>query len=126
MRKVMYINPWRKNRDGTPHYQKSEPRLKSAFADRRKKRIHSRSEFRTREVLSHIGNVFICYTGGFFGYDIYSETAGIAFGAANIVDANAIAANCRIADICNGCRTVGEAVGFGRLPMPAHNTKTNY
>lgn len=114
----MYINPWRKNRDGTPHYQKSEPRLKSAFADRRKKRIHNRSEFRTREVLSHIGNVFICYTDGFFGYDIYSETAGIALGASNIVDANAIAANCRIADICNGCRTVGDAVGFGRLPTP--------
>ena len=123
-REVMYINPWRKNRDGTPHYQKSEPRLKSAFADRRKRRIHSRAEFRSYEVVSHIGNVFICHTGGFFGYSIYSESAGIGLGAASIVDANAIAANCRIADICNGRRDFGEAVGFGRLPAPV-NVKAN-
>ena len=113
----MYINPYRRTKTGAPVMQKTPPRLKSAFADRRKRRIHRRAEFRACEVLAKVGNVWICYTGGFFGYAVQSETAGIGLGAANIADANALAANCRIADICNGCRTIGGATGFGKLPM---------
>lgn len=51
MKERLYVNPWRHNKDGSPKMQKSEPRLKSAFADKRKKRVHSRDEFGSETVL---------------------------------------------------------------------------
>lgn len=113
----MYINPWRKNRDGTPHYQKSEPRLKSAFADRRKRRVHSRSEFRSREVVAHVGNVFACYTGGWMPYTVYFESQPLGIGAGSISHMNQLIANVRNTDICNG-KTVCGAESFTGIPMP--------
>ena len=98
---MLYINPYRRTKDGKPYYQKSKPQLKSAFADKRKRRIHSRSEFRLREVVAHIGNVWIIHEPGDFGYSVHCESEGCAWGAHSLVLANAIAANYRNQDIMN-------------------------
>ena len=98
---LLYINPYRRTKDGKPYYQKSKPQLKSAFADRRKTRIHSRSEFRQKEVIAHIGNVWIIHEAGDFGYSVHCESEGIPWGTYSLVLANAIAANYRNADVFN-------------------------
>ena len=98
---MLYINPYRHKQDGKPFYQKSKPHLKSAFADRRKTRVHSRGEFRAREVLAHIGNVWIIHEAGDFGYSVSCESEGCPWGAMSIVQANAIAANYRNQDVMN-------------------------
>lgn len=112
----MYINPWRKNRDGTPHYQKSEPKLKSAFADRRKRRVHSRSEFRAYDALAMVGNVHMTYTGGklIANFGVYAPSVGIGLGACSRVQANAVLANCVINEVFGG-RVNGGAVWFDTI-----------
>lgn len=112
----MYINPWRKNRDGTPHYQKSEPKLKSAFADRRKRRVHSRSEFRTYDALATVGNVHLTYTGGklIANFGVYAPSIGIGLGACSRVQANAMLANCVVNEVFKG-RVNGGAVWFDTI-----------
>lgn len=95
MKKRLYVNPYRHTKTSAPVMQKSPPRLKSAFADRRKTRIHRRSEFRKVKLLAHIGGVWIMYSGGFFGYSVSAECTGIPIGASSLIQAFAIAANVR-------------------------------
>lgn len=102
MKKRLYVNPWRHTKTGAPVMQKTPPRLKSAFADRRKTRIHRREEFRPVKVIAIIGGVRVLYTGGFFGYSVSAECTGIPLGASSLVQANAIAANVRNQEIFGG------------------------
>lgn len=102
MKKRLYVNPYRHTKTGAPVMQKSPPRLRSAFADRRKTRIHSRAELRPVKVIAIIGGVRVLYTGGFFGYTVSSECTGIPIGAASRVQANAIAANVRNQEVFGG------------------------
>lgn len=102
MKKRLYINPYRHTKTGAPVMQKSPPRLKSAFADRRKTRIHRRSELRPVKLLAHIGGVWVVYSGGFFGYSVSAGCTGIPIGAASRVQANAIAANVRNQEVFGG------------------------
>lgn len=112
----MYINPWRKNRDGSPHYQKSEPKLKSAFADRRKRRVHSRSEFHAYDALTTVGNVYMTCTGGklLANFGVYAPSVGIGLGACSRVQANAMLANCVVNEVF-GSRVDGVAVWFDTI-----------
>lgn len=102
MKKRLYINPYRHTKTGAPVMQKSPPRLKSAFTDRRKTRIHRRSELRPVKLLAHVGGVWVVYSGGFFGYSVSAECTGIPIGASSLVQANAIAANVRNQEIFGG------------------------
>lgn len=95
MKERLYVNPYRHTKTGAPVMQKTPPRLKSAFADRRKTRIHRREELRPVKLLAHVGGVWLMYSGGFFGYSVSAECTGIPIGAASIVQANAIMANVR-------------------------------
>ena len=112
----MYINPWRRNRDGSPHYQKSPPRLKSAFADKRKRRVHSRSEFRAYDVLATVGNVRMSHTDGelLANYSVHAPSVGIGLGAFSRVQANAMLANCIVREVFGG-RVDGVAVWFDTI-----------
>lgn len=118
-KEVVYINPWRRRKSGGPAVQKSPPRLKSAFADRRKKRIHSRGEFRAYDVLATVGNVNMTYTGGkiFANFGVYAPSVGIGLGACSRVQANAMLANCVIREIF-GDRIKGGAVSLNGKTMP--------
>ena len=118
-KEVVYINPWRHRKSGGPAVQKSPPRLKSAFADRRKKRIHSRTEFRVYDVLATVGNVEMTYTGGkiFANYGVYSPSIGIGLGACSRAQANAMLANCVTREIF-GNRVNGGAVSLNGKTMP--------
>ena len=100
---MLYINPYRRTKDGKPYYQKSRPHLKSAFADRRKTRTHSRDEFPQLEVIAHFGGVWIILDERCapFGYSVHCESEACPWGATSILSANAIAANYRNTDICN-------------------------
>lgn len=113
---VVYINPWRRKKSGGPAVQKSPPRLKSAFADRRKKRIHSRVEFRVYDVLATVGNVNMTYTGGklFANFGVYAPSVGIGLGARSRVQANAMLANCVVREIF-GDRVHDGAVWFDTI-----------
>lgn len=102
MKERLYVNPYRHTKTGAPVMQKTPPRLKSAFADRRKTRIHRRAEFRPVKVIAVIGGVRVLYTGGFFGYSVIAECTGIPLGASSLVQANAIAANVRNQEIFGG------------------------
>lgn len=102
MKERLYVNPYRHTKTGAPVMQKTPPRLKSAFADRRKTRIHRREEFRRVKLLAHIGGVWVMYTGGFFGYSVSAKCTGIPLGASSLVQANAIAANVRNQEIFGG------------------------
>ena len=87
MKERLYVNPYRHTKTGAPVMQKTPPRLKSAFADRRKTRIHKRAEFRRVKLLAHVGGVLIMYSGGFFGYSVsalYDPHMNIQFGASYI------------------------------------------
>ena len=95
MKERLYVNPWRHTKTGAPVMQKSPPRLKSAFADKRKKILHRREEFRPVKVIAIIGGVRVLYTGGFFGYSVSAECTGIPIGASSLIQAFAIAANVR-------------------------------
>lgn len=115
-KEVVYINPWRHRKSGGPAVQKSPPRLKSAFADRRKKRIHSRGEFRAYDMLATVGNVHLDYTRGkiFANFGVYAPSVGIGLGACSRVQANAILANCVVNEIFGG-RVNGGAVWFDTI-----------
>ena len=118
-KQVVYINPWRHRKSGGPAVQKSPPRLKSAFADRRKTRIHSRTELRVYNVLATVGNVEMTYTGGklFANYGVYAPSVGIGLGACSRVQANAMLANCVIREIFGDCVN-GGAVSLNGKTMP--------
>ena len=115
-KEVVYINPWRHRKSGGPAVQKSPPKLKSAFADRRKTLIHSRGEFRAYDVLATVGNVNMTYTGGkiFVNFGVYAPSVGIGLGACSRVQANAVLANCVINEIF-GDRVNGGAVWFDTM-----------
>lgn len=115
-KEVVYINPWRHKKSGGPAVQKSPPKLKSAFADRRKKRIHSRGEFRACDVLATVGNVHLDYTGGkiFANFGVYAPSVGIGLGARSRVQANAMLANCVVNEVFGG-RVNGGAVWFDTI-----------
>lgn len=115
-KEVVYINPWRHKESGGPAVQKSPPRLKSAFADRRKKRIHSRVEFRAYDVLATVGNVHLDYTGGklIANFGVYAPSVGIGLGACSRVQANAMLANCVVNEVF-GDRVNGGAVWFDTI-----------
>lgn len=103
---MLYINPYRRTKDGRPYYQKSRPRLKSAFADRRKRRIHSRAEFAQREVVAHVGNAWIVRgicdgRKNPFSYSVFSENTGAPSGCCSLVAAFATLANFRNTDVFN-------------------------
>ena len=112
-KEVVYINPWRRSKSGGPAVQKSPPRLKSAFADRRKRRIHSRGEFRAYDVLATVGDVTMTYTGGklFANFGVHAPSVGIGLGACSRVQANAMLANCVVNEVFGG-RVNGGAVWF--------------
>ena len=112
-KKVVYINPWRRSKSGGPAVQKSPPRLKSAFADRRKRRIHSRVEFRAYDVLATVGDVTMTYTGGkmIANFGVHAPSVGIGLGACSRVQANAMLANCVVNEVFGG-RVNGGAVWF--------------
>lgn len=114
--KVVYINPWRRRKSGGPAVQKSPPQLKSAFADRRKRRIHSRREFRAYDVLATVGDVTMTYTGGklFANFGVHAPSVGIGLGACSRVQANAMLANCVVNEVFGG-RVNGGAVWFDTM-----------
>lgn len=95
MKNRLYVNPYRHTKTGAPVMQKTPPRLKSAFADRRE-------ELRPVKLLAHVGGVWIAYSGGFFGYAVSAECTGIPLGASSLVQANAIAANVRNSEVFSG------------------------
>lgn len=115
-KEVVYINPWRHRKSGGPAVQKSPPKLKSAFADRRKTRIHSRGEFRIYNALATVGNVHLDYTGGkvFANFGVHAPSVGIGLGACSRVQANAMLANCVISEIFGG-HVNGDAVWFDTI-----------
>ena len=96
MKKCLYVNPWRHNKDGSPKMQKSEPRLKSAFADRRKKLVHSRAEFHASVPLRR--NAFCVLTAGSgrgnpWPYVVSGRGLGLPIGASSLPQAMCVFAN---------------------------------
>lgn len=101
MKERLYVNPWRHNKDGSPKMQKSKPRLKSAFADRRKKRVHSRCEFGSETVLRR--NAWCVLTAGSgrgnpWPYAVHGKGLGLSIGASTLPQAL-----CAFANATNYC-----------------------
>jgi hypothetical protein len=115
-KEVVYINPWQRPKSGAPSVQKSPPRLKSAFADRRKTCIHGRGEFREYDVLATVGDVTMTYTGGklFANFGVHATSVGVGLGACSRVQANAMLANCVVNEVFGG-RVNGGAVWFDTM-----------
>lgn len=109
MSKCLYINPWRRTKDGRPVYQKSEPKLKSAFADRRKKRVHSRAEFRA--YVPHRRNAFCVLAvgsgrGNPWPYTVSGRGLGLPVGASTLPQAMCVFANATNYCAVNYCASV--------------------
>lgn len=99
MKERLYVNPWRHNKDGSPKMQKSEPRLKSAFADKRKKRVHSRDEFGSETVLRRNAWCVLAVGSGRgnpWPYAVHGRGLGISLGASTLPQALCVFANATV------------------------------
>lgn len=114
MGNCLYINPWRRTKDGKPVYQKSEPKLKSAFADRRKRVVHPRSAFRADEVVRYVGGVVITRRrSAFMPYTISCRSIPVGIAADSLAQAMCVAANVRNYEVCNHRKRVQGATWAG-------------
>ena len=114
MGECLYINPWRRTKDGTPVYQKSKPKLKSAFADRCKHVVHQRSSFRREEIVRRVGDVVITRRwSAFMPYTISYASSPVGIGASSIAHAMCVAANVRNYEVCNYTKEVQGATWAG-------------
>ena len=109
----VYINPYRHTESGAPLMQKSPPRLKSAFADGRKKVVYGRNGFRMAEVIRRAGDCVVLRNGSrndFCRYVVMSKAMPVSVGARTLAQAMCLFANVRNYGVFNSLERVQGAV----------------